>query len=48
MERRGVVGPFEGSKSRQVLITEADVPRIIAALGEPPDERPDAEPAMSL
>ena len=38
MERRGVISGYEGSKARQVLITEADVPRILALLkGEPGD-----------
>jgi S-DNA-T family DNA segregation ATPase FtsK/SpoIIIE len=35
LERRGVVSGYEGSKPRQVLITEADLPRVLAALGEP-------------
>ncbi|MBO0768479.1 MAG: DNA translocase FtsK, partial [Solirubrobacterales bacterium] len=34
LERRGVISGYEGSKPRQVLITEADVPRIIVALKE--------------
>ena len=34
MERRGVISGYEGSKARQVLITEADVPRVLAALDE--------------
>ena len=33
LERRGVISGYEGSKPRQVLITEADLPRILAALG---------------
>jgi S-DNA-T family DNA segregation ATPase FtsK/SpoIIIE len=41
LERRGVISGYEGSKPRQVLITEADVPRVLAALG--PDT-PAAEP----
>jgi DNA segregation ATPase FtsK/SpoIIIE, S-DNA-T family len=32
LERRGVISGYEGSKPRQVLITEADVPRVIAGL----------------
>ena len=32
MERRGVISGYEGSKARQVLITEADLPRILAML----------------
>jgi S-DNA-T family DNA segregation ATPase FtsK/SpoIIIE len=32
LERRNVISGYEGSKPRQVLITEADVPRVLAAL----------------
>ena len=35
LERRGVISGYEGSRPRQVLITEADLPRVLAALGEP-------------
>jgi DNA segregation ATPase FtsK/SpoIIIE, S-DNA-T family len=35
MERRGVISGYEGSKARQVLITEADLPRVLAAIDEP-------------
>jgi S-DNA-T family DNA segregation ATPase FtsK/SpoIIIE len=35
LERRGVISGYEGSKPRQVLITEADLPRVLAALGDP-------------
>jgi S-DNA-T family DNA segregation ATPase FtsK/SpoIIIE len=35
MERRAVISGYEGSKARQVLITEADLPRILEQLGEP-------------
>ncbi|HYI19201.1 MAG TPA: DNA translocase FtsK 4TM domain-containing protein [Solirubrobacteraceae bacterium] len=38
LERRGVISGYEGSKPRQVLISEADVPRVLAAL----DNRGDA------
>jgi S-DNA-T family DNA segregation ATPase FtsK/SpoIIIE len=34
LERRGVISGYEGSKPRQVLITEADLPRVLAALDE--------------
>ena len=34
LERRGVISGYEGSKPRQVLIGEADVPRVLAALEE--------------
>jgi DNA segregation ATPase FtsK/SpoIIIE, S-DNA-T family len=42
MERRGVISGYEGSKARQVLITEADLPRVLESLSEPP--RPAAAP----
>ena len=32
LERRGIISGYEGSKPRQVLITEADVPRILVQL----------------
>ncbi len=32
LERRGVISGYEGSKPRQVLITEADLPRLLDAL----------------
>ena len=35
MERRGVISGYEGSKARQVLITEADLPRVLDSLEEP-------------
>jgi DNA segregation ATPase FtsK/SpoIIIE, S-DNA-T family len=31
LERRGVISGYEGSKPRQVLITEADLPRLLAS-----------------
>ncbi len=34
LERRGVISGYEGSKPRQVLVTEADLPRVLAALSE--------------
>jgi S-DNA-T family DNA segregation ATPase FtsK/SpoIIIE len=34
LERRGVISGYEGSKARQVLVTEADLPRIMEALGD--------------
>ncbi len=47
LERRGIISGYEGSKPRQVLITEADVPRILMHLAEaegaaPPVTVPDA------
>jgi S-DNA-T family DNA segregation ATPase FtsK/SpoIIIE len=45
LERRGVISGYEGSKPRQVLIGEADLPRVLATLGEgsrgPREEPPD-------
>jgi S-DNA-T family DNA segregation ATPase FtsK/SpoIIIE len=38
LERRGVISGYEGSKPRQVLITEADLPRVLAALEAPASE----------
>jgi S-DNA-T family DNA segregation ATPase FtsK/SpoIIIE len=43
LERRGVISGYEGSKPRQVLVTEADLPRVLAALAGDGD----AEPAQS-
>jgi S-DNA-T family DNA segregation ATPase FtsK/SpoIIIE len=36
LERRGVISGYEGSKARKVLVTEADLPRVLAALDEAP------------
>jgi S-DNA-T family DNA segregation ATPase FtsK/SpoIIIE len=44
LERRGVISGYEGSKPRQVLISESDVPRVLAALGEQPVQLLDDEP----
>jgi DNA segregation ATPase FtsK/SpoIIIE, S-DNA-T family len=35
LERRGIISGYEGSKPRQVLVTEADLPRVLASLEEP-------------
>jgi DNA segregation ATPase FtsK/SpoIIIE, S-DNA-T family len=43
LERRGVISGYEGSKPRQVLVTEADLPRVLAALESPP-----AQPTASV
>ena len=43
LERRGVISGYEGSKPRQVLVTEADLPRVLAAL-EPATRRACARP----
>jgi S-DNA-T family DNA segregation ATPase FtsK/SpoIIIE len=34
LERRGIISGYEGSKPRQVLVTEMDLPRVLAALEE--------------
>jgi S-DNA-T family DNA segregation ATPase FtsK/SpoIIIE len=54
LERRGIISGYEGSKPRQVLITEADVPRILMHLAEadgsgapaPPAPAPPAVPSL--
>jgi DNA segregation ATPase FtsK/SpoIIIE, S-DNA-T family len=43
MERRGVISGYEGSKARQVLITEADLPRVLEQLSEPVVAAPSEE-----
>ena len=35
LERRGVISGYEGSKPRQVLVSEADLPGMLVALSEP-------------
>jgi DNA segregation ATPase FtsK/SpoIIIE, S-DNA-T family len=45
LERRGVISGYEGSKPRQVLITEADLPRVLAGGSEPEPVGVDAEDA---
>jgi S-DNA-T family DNA segregation ATPase FtsK/SpoIIIE len=47
LERRGIISGYEGSKPRQVLIAEADVPRILVALAERPGAAP-AQPAAPV
>jgi DNA segregation ATPase FtsK/SpoIIIE, S-DNA-T family len=46
LERRGVISGYEGSKPRQVLITEADVSRVLASSGE--EKLPGAEASSGL
>ena len=43
MERRGVISGYEGSKARQVLITEGDLPGVLAELSEPAVAAPSDE-----
>jgi DNA segregation ATPase FtsK/SpoIIIE, S-DNA-T family len=48
LERRGIISGYEGSKPRQVLVTEADLPRVLAALepsGDTVSVPADDEPA---
>jgi S-DNA-T family DNA segregation ATPase FtsK/SpoIIIE len=45
LERRGVISGYEGSKPRQVLITEADLPRVLGA-GESAPELSGSAPAQ--
>jgi DNA segregation ATPase FtsK/SpoIIIE, S-DNA-T family len=45
LERRGVISGYEGSKPRQVLIGEGDVPRVLAALGGPGGTEAESEPS---
>ena len=40
LERRGVISGYEGSKPRQVLITEADLARVLGPGGAEPVEEP--------
>ncbi len=47
LERRGVISGYEGSKPRQVLVTESDLPRIIANLTERGDIPAAPEPVAA-
>ncbi|CAB4924111.1 unannotated protein [freshwater metagenome] len=47
LERRGVISGYEGSKPRQVLIGEAELPRVLSALDAPSAVTNDA-PAEQL
>jgi S-DNA-T family DNA segregation ATPase FtsK/SpoIIIE len=51
LERRGVISGYEGSKPRQVLVSEADLPRVLeraggggAAAADEPGTEPELEP----
>jgi S-DNA-T family DNA segregation ATPase FtsK/SpoIIIE len=44
LERRGVISGYEGSKPRQVLITEGDLPSVLTSLGEQPVAVPEDPP----
>ncbi len=41
LERRGIISGYEGSKPRQVLVTAADLPRVLAALDTSAAEEPE-------
>ena len=48
LERRSIISGYEGSKPRQVLVTAADLPRVLAALERPQEqaeESPEGEDA---
>ncbi|MDX6601816.1 MAG: segregation ATPase FtsK/SpoIIIE, family [Solirubrobacterales bacterium] len=45
LERRGVISGYEGSKPRQVLVTQADLARLIGG-AEAPAAEPDPSPAV--
>jgi S-DNA-T family DNA segregation ATPase FtsK/SpoIIIE len=45
LERRGVISGYEGSKPRQVLITEADLSRVLSGGGDPEPVAVDADKA---
>jgi S-DNA-T family DNA segregation ATPase FtsK/SpoIIIE len=47
LERRGVISGYEGSKPRQVLISEADVPRVLAMVGSSGDAETPSEASIS-
>ncbi|MGZ4270593.1 MAG: DNA translocase FtsK, partial [Solirubrobacteraceae bacterium] len=44
LERRGVISGYEGSKPRQVLVSESDLPRVLAALAGSAESEPAAVP----
>ncbi len=44
LERRGVISGYEGSKPRQVLITQADLPRVIGGDSAPAPVAVDSDP----
>jgi S-DNA-T family DNA segregation ATPase FtsK/SpoIIIE len=48
LERRGVISGYEGSKPRQVLITEGDLPRVLALLEGAAGEASESAPALNL
>ncbi|HEX5307842.1 MAG TPA: DNA translocase FtsK [Solirubrobacteraceae bacterium] len=47
LERRGVISGYEGSKPRQVLISESELPRVLAALGDGTQVQPTSETSLA-
>jgi S-DNA-T family DNA segregation ATPase FtsK/SpoIIIE len=47
LERRGVISGYEGSKPRQVLIGEADVPKVLAMVGDSGAAKTPSEASIS-
>ncbi len=47
LERRGVISGYEGSKPRQVLISEADVPRVLVMVGDSRADKTPSEASIS-
>jgi S-DNA-T family DNA segregation ATPase FtsK/SpoIIIE len=47
LERRGVISGYEGSKPRQVLITQADLARVLAPAGQGAAQEPESVAAES-
>jgi DNA segregation ATPase FtsK/SpoIIIE, S-DNA-T family len=46
LERRGIISGYEGSKPRQVLVTEGDLPRVLAALDAAPPSAEASAPEL--
>jgi S-DNA-T family DNA segregation ATPase FtsK/SpoIIIE len=44
LERRGIISGYEGSKPRQVLVSESELPRLLARLERGEGDTDDAEP----
>ena len=44
LERRGIISGYEGSKPRQVLVSEAELPRVLERLSGGPAAPDDAQP----
>jgi S-DNA-T family DNA segregation ATPase FtsK/SpoIIIE len=48
LERRSIISGYEGSKPRQVLVTESDLPRVLANLAERGDDLAPAPDVVEL